>query len=571
MKNKYFIICVIKALLSLTSATAQEQLWKGTFEGWDFGFKDGKGNRDEFWKIQPNGELHAIGGTWYDRQSGMRTAKPYSNYELTLEYKWLTPGSGDRDGNSGIWIHGENNFAQDKGGFPNSIEVQLKKGEAGDLLRKGMDIKARPGYLNKGKYGNGRIRHEQLPRRIDPKGTIEYFHKEWNTMTIRCEEDLISVYLNGFLINQGNVFKNGKAVTSGFITLQSELKNLAFRNIYVEEIENTESCSISPIVYDKHGITNNVSREDDYAEIEIGGYVVLCAITQSEGTWTWTGPNNFSDVGRCITIPNVQEDQLGIYTATFAGINGCNASHNFEIGLEKDISGTYHFINVKTKKYLDADPNTVVKQGNNEANDNDTHWNLIPSTPGFFFIDNDKNDRGPLMAASSLHNSISYEAEELLMTPAPRREWKAIKVGYNTYQFLSKDEARGYLTAVVGNEKVINTNNLIGDGVAIEWELIPVFNTKKIDNKRTINKTNPSNVLITPAPNNGSFTIHFNGQQISDLIIYNMTGQNVYKKTFGEQKPTSHLLVNQNFVSGIYILQTIDANGNTKSTKFMVD
>ncbi|KZS39658.1 hypothetical protein AWE51_08380 [Aquimarina aggregata] len=571
MKNKYFIIYVITALLSLTSATAQEQLWKGTFEGWDFGFKDGKGNRDEFWKIQPNGELHAIGGTWYDRQSGMRTAKPYSNYELTLEYKWLTPGSGDRDGNSGIWIHGENNFAQDNGGFPNSIEVQLKKGEAGDLLRKGMDIKARPGYLNKGKYGNGRIRHEQLPRRSDPKGTIEYFHKEWNTMTIRCEEDLISVYLNGFLINQGNVFKNGKAVTSGFITLQSELKNLAFRNIYIEEIENTERCSISPIVYDKHGITNNISREDDYAEIEIGGYVVLCAITQSEGTWTWTGPNNFSDVGRCITIPNVQEDQLGIYTATFAGINGCNASHNFEIGLEKDISGTYHFINVKTKKYLDADPNTVVKQGNNEANDNDTHWNLIPSTPGYFFIDNDKNDRGPLMAASSLHNSISYEAEELLMTPAPRREWKAIKVGYNTYQFLCKDEARGYLTAVVGNEKVINTNNLIGDGVAIEWELIPVSNSKKSDNKLTINKSNHSNILVTQAANNGSFTVHFNGQKISDLIIYNMTGQNVYKKTFGEQKPTSHLLVNQNFVSGIYILQTIDANGNTKSTKFMVD
>lgn len=425
MKNKYFICYFIATLLSVSSLIAQEQLWKGIFEGWEFGFKDGKGKRDDFWKIGTNGELHATGGNDYSGQSGMRTAKTYSDFELTLEYRWDTPGSGDLDGNSGIWIHGENNFDQDNGGYPNSIEVQLKKGEAGDLLRKGLDITSDPNYPNVGS------RAEQLPRRFNSNlPYTEYFDGTWNKMTIRSVEGRVLVYLNDRLINEGTVHKNGKQITSGYITLQSELKDLTFKNIYIEELE---SCYVYPLVYDKN-ITDNTTRNDDYAEVEIGGFAILHASNELEGTWSWTGPNGFSHEGQGVTVPDVQKDQLGVYTATFAGKNGCNVSHDFEIGL------------------------------------------------------NSKED------------------------------------------------------------------------------------TSKIAlNNTEVNEADNNKLLITPVPNNGSFTVHFNKRKISDLVIYNTTSQDVYKRSFDKQGVTNLLSISQNFVPGMYILLVTDTNGNQTSTKFVVN
>lgn len=453
------------ALLTLSSAIAQEPLWKGTFDGWDFGFKNHIGERDEFWEIQSNGELYAIGGDDYNGQSGMRTAKIYGDYELTLEYKWITAENGDLEGNSGIWIHGENNFAQDNGGFPNSIEVQLKKGEAGDLLRKGVDITSESDFPNKGKDEKNKVREEQLPRRKLPN-IIEHMDKEWNKMTIRCEGDMVTVYLNHLLINKGNVHKNGNAITSGFITFQSELKNLSFKDIFIKQLPN---CRIEPYV----SVNSGGLESGDIAEIAIGDAVTFApesAELGSEGrTWSWTGPNNFSAQGRELNITNIKENQFGVYRVTNTDQSGCTDTHAFEIGPETElVAGTYYLKNIQTGLYLDADSDGVIKQGS-ELIDDDTHWNLITSSAGYFFIDNGMDDRGPLAASSALNTNVSYESESALNTPDPKSEWKAIKVRNNIYRFLSKDEARGYLT-VVGNKDVKNTNDATSK--ASEWELI---------------------------------------------------------------------------------------------------
>ncbi len=212
-----------------TVASAQQPLWKGTFEGWTFGYKTKPFDRNLYWQILANGDLQATGGTSYETQSGMRTNAKYGNYELTLEYKWLTPGSTPNTGNSGIWIHGQEGFTRAGGAFPSSIEVQLKKTAAGDLLRKGLEIDAEPGFASEG---------EAVFQRT-PNGSKEYFHNQWNALKIKCTGAEITVWLNGVLVNKAlNCrLKNGTPITSGYITLQAEIGTLVFRNILIQPVK----------------------------------------------------------------------------------------------------------------------------------------------------------------------------------------------------------------------------------------------------------------------------------------------------------------------------------------------
>jgi hypothetical protein len=212
--------------ITLHDAKAQEKLWKGTFEGWTFGYSIPPFDSTLYWKILDNGDLLATGGDSYATQSGIRTNKKYENYELTLEYKWLTAGNTPKTGNSGIWIHGQEGFTQAKGAFPKSIEVQLKKSAAGDLLRKGLEIDAEAGYASEG---------EAVFRRTENK-VVEHFFNEWNRLKIKCQGAEISVWLNGVFINKAINCrtKSNNPVTSGYITLQSEIDNLVFRNIIIK-------------------------------------------------------------------------------------------------------------------------------------------------------------------------------------------------------------------------------------------------------------------------------------------------------------------------------------------------
>ncbi len=231
-KQKGTSLILIFALLLVffcySGSYAQERLWKASFDGWTFGYKCPPFDSTLYWKILDNGDLLAIGGDTYATQSGMRTNKKYGNYELTLEYKWLTAGNTPKTGNSGVWIHGQDGFEQANGAFPRSVEVQLKKTAAGDLLRKGLEIDAEPGYASEG---------EAVFRRSENKFT-EHFYNEWNSLKIKCQGAEISVWINGVFINKAINCrtKSNKPITAGYITLQSEIDNIVFRNILVKSI-----------------------------------------------------------------------------------------------------------------------------------------------------------------------------------------------------------------------------------------------------------------------------------------------------------------------------------------------
>lgn len=555
--------------ISTNNSSSRELLWDGTFDNWRFGFKNRKGTRDQFWEkleTEEKGlELKAKGGPDYRFQSGMRTLKTYGNYELTMKYRWITKGPGDLAGNSGIWIHGEENWVQDNGGYPNSIEVQLKKGEAGDLLRKGMEITAEPGYPNIGRL-------EQIPRR-NVAGLTEHFDGEYNLLKIVCKNNEITVYLNGLLINKGvNVrSKNGgKPINSGYITLQSELRDLAFKDIYIKQLP---VCSINPFV----NVNNTGSVAGSTAAVAEGETVILAPESAkfgtNGGTWSWTGPSNFTHSGRVLSLSNIQNNQLGAYVVTHTDQDACTSTVTYNIAAKKVIAaGTYHFRNVATGLYLDADPDGKVKVFNQIQYD-DAKWNLLTSTTGYFYIDNGMVDRGPLAAAASLDNDVLYQAESLLNTPAAEREWKAIQVGENVYRFLCKDASRGYLTVVAGSQ-VKNTNDATSE--ASQWELVTLASSRTTTSSPSsfaslAKENSSSNMTIAPVPNNGSFTINFKQQKALNVLIYNALGQLVYKKDFGSKGANSSFLkVNKHLKPGVYMVLSIDTEGHRSSTRFVV-
>jgi hypothetical protein len=55
----------------------------------------------------------------------------------------------------------------------------------------------------------------------------------WNTMEVVCSGNTIEVYVNGILLNKGT----NTSVNSGSISLQSEGKDIEFRNVSLTPLQ----------------------------------------------------------------------------------------------------------------------------------------------------------------------------------------------------------------------------------------------------------------------------------------------------------------------------------------------
>lgn len=138
----------------------------------------------------------------------MRTAEKYGDYKLHVEWRWVGEGT-----NSGIFQRVQDGDKL----WPNSIEVQLCKGKAGDFV-----------MLGGSKISEIECKGE-FPVK-DRNGDFEKPAGEWNTAEIVCQGKTITVYINGQLQNQCTCETN-----EGYIALQSEGGPIEFRNVYITE------------------------------------------------------------------------------------------------------------------------------------------------------------------------------------------------------------------------------------------------------------------------------------------------------------------------------------------------
>ena len=211
MKPVRLINLLLIVVLLLTSVALEAQkskkiiLFNGkNLNNWEFMLKDPSVDPAGVFTVR-DGVINISGQPF----GYMRTKKAYSEYKLHVEWRWPTEAT-----NSGVFIHGQS---------PDTIwlkclECQLQAGNAGDFVcMNGADIKERTNKTSR------------VVRKFAPSN--EKSVGEWNTMEVVCRGNTIEVYINGLLQNRGTQAN----ISSGFICLQSEGKNIEFRNVFIEK------------------------------------------------------------------------------------------------------------------------------------------------------------------------------------------------------------------------------------------------------------------------------------------------------------------------------------------------
>lgn len=195
-----------------TSQQSRRNAKKGTIQlfngkdlsNWAFHLKDPAVNPSSVFSIQ-NGVIHIKG----DPFGYMRTKEAYSDYKLHVE--WRYPGEAS---NSGVFIHAQ---------LPDTIwlkciECQLKSGNAGDFV-------CMNGAKMNEQKNNSRVVNKMASSSEKPVG-------EWNVMEITCKSNTIEVYVNGVLQNKAT----GISENRGHICLQSEGKDIEFKNVFISKL-----------------------------------------------------------------------------------------------------------------------------------------------------------------------------------------------------------------------------------------------------------------------------------------------------------------------------------------------
>jgi len=190
-----------------TSKSEKIQLFNGVdLSNWVFKLKDPAIDPAKVFTIK-NGVIHISG----DPFGYMRTKDIYSDYNLHVEWRWPKEPT-----NSGVFVHAQEPDTI----WLKCIECQLKAGNAGDFVcMNGADMNER---TDKSKIFVNKL----VDSSEKPAG-------EWNTMKVICKANIIEVYVNGVLQNRGT----NVSLNSGHICLQSEGKDVEFRNVYLTKLK----------------------------------------------------------------------------------------------------------------------------------------------------------------------------------------------------------------------------------------------------------------------------------------------------------------------------------------------
>jgi hypothetical protein len=170
--------------------------------GWVFLVKPSANASGELWQVHGDEWRFPAGLTGY-----LRTEKSFSHYRLHVEWTYL-----EKLGNSGIFVAENEHDAL----WPHSYQINLKTGSAGDLLAQG-DLKFSDG---------SKTLTKKKPAAEKPVG-------EWNTSDITCDGHAITVVINGVAQNE----LADAPHTDGCVALQLEGAAIAFRNVWIEPLD----------------------------------------------------------------------------------------------------------------------------------------------------------------------------------------------------------------------------------------------------------------------------------------------------------------------------------------------
>ena len=95
--------------------------------------------------------------------------------------------------------------------------------------------------------------------------------------------------------------------------------------------------SITPYVQVNGGTWQQAAN----ATVASGGSVMFGPQPVQGGSWSWSGPNNFSAATREVFISNLQVNQAGNYVATYTNSDGCQSTQTFTVTVTGSILREY--------------------------------------------------------------------------------------------------------------------------------------------------------------------------------------------------------------------------------------
>ncbi len=156
------------------------------------------------------------------------TKQTYRDYRLVAEYRF--PG---KPGNCGFLVHASKPRALYQM-FPQSIEVQLNSGDAGDFwcIQENIEVPnmdARRPRKEGQQWGGGPADARRI---LNLTEKSEKPLGEWNTLVVEARGRALKVWVNGELVNEGQ----NATVDQGKIAIQAEGAEVEFRKVILEPL-----------------------------------------------------------------------------------------------------------------------------------------------------------------------------------------------------------------------------------------------------------------------------------------------------------------------------------------------
>jgi hypothetical protein len=189
-------------------------------ENW-YTFIRGEGkNKDSLKVFQFENELLHVSG---EKFAYISTAKSYSNFHLTLEFKWgekKYPPRLNAKRDAGV-LYNAVMYSGDKI-WPRSLEFQIQEGDCGDMwltdsasmVHADTVVPKRPSF------------------RIIKTKDAEKPNGEWNKVEVIIKDGKITHLMNGERVFEGK----SPDPSSGQIVLQSEGAEIYYRNVTIQEL-----------------------------------------------------------------------------------------------------------------------------------------------------------------------------------------------------------------------------------------------------------------------------------------------------------------------------------------------
>ena len=154
------------------------------------------------------------------------TDRQYENYRLEIEYRFAA-----KPGNCGVLVHASKPRML-YGMFPQSLEVQMQSGDAGDFWCIGEDVTVPDMVARRGPKSNWGVTEGKGRRVKNLTDGTEKPLGEWNSMKIECLGASVKVWVNGVVVNEGS----NCTARKGQIALQAEGAEVEFRKLLLSPL-----------------------------------------------------------------------------------------------------------------------------------------------------------------------------------------------------------------------------------------------------------------------------------------------------------------------------------------------